>query len=637
MELQGGLAGKTLRIDLTHEDITIEDSRRYIEFLGGRGVGSRILFDELDVDVRPYDPENLLIFSPGLFVGAGVPQATRTNISSKNPITGGIAYSNVGGGLGSHIKRAGFDNIIIYGRAKMPLYLSIIDGDVELRDASDLWGLGIYEVERRLREEVDQAISTASIGPAGENLIFASAIIVDTGHAAGGCALASVMGSKRLKAIAALGTGEVEVADPEALEELSKEIRDRLRRTEHARLQMTVGSYGRVIPNFQRRGILPVRNYQDDQWVDEKLERLLNIKPYRVEMIPCDPSCCEPCINRLEIREGRYAGTLCVGLHANSGYGFGPRFDIDDPEVIIKATAICNDLGIDIDNASTILSWAFELYERGIITEEQTGIPLRWGDGEALLRMLEDLAYRRGFGAVLAEGFKSAANRIGNGAEYYAMEVKGQGIIDGVRTSIAWGFGHMVSTRGARHLDGSPTTEARDISPEEANRLFGVPTAAYQTAYEGKAKLVFWFENYKALTDALGICYFSTYWGSTEKLGPEDYAKLFKAVTGVELSAEELMRIGWRIHEVEKAFNTLHVRFTRRDDLPPMRVFIEPVKTGAWRGFKLSWERYNEMLTEYYRLHGWDPETGWQRREQLEKLGLGYVAEKLRRHGCLLD
>ena len=631
------MAGKTLRIDLTRGRITVEDSRRYAELLGGRGVSSKILLDELDLAVRPYDPENLLIFSPGLLVGTGVPQATRTNIGAKNPNTGGIGYSNVGGGLGGHLKRAGFDNVILQGRAERPLYLSIVDGDVELRDASELWGLGVYEVERRLREEVDPSASVASIGPAGENLIFASAIIVDTGHAAGGCALASVMGSKRLKAIVALGGGGVEVADPEGLEELAKEIRARLRATEHARLQMAVGSYGRVIPNFQRRGILPVRNYQDDHWVDEKLERMLNIHPHRVGMIPCDSACCEPCINRLEIREGRYAGTLCVGLHANSGYGFGPRFDVDDPEVIIRATALCNDLGIDIDNASTILSWAFELYERGLLTPEETGIPLKWGDGGALLTLLEDLAHRRGLGALLAEGFRAAALRIGGGAEYYAMEVKGQGIIDGVRTSIAWGFGHMVSTRGARHLDGSPTTEARDLSPEEANRLFGVPTAPYQTAYEGKARLVFWFENYKALTDALGICYFSTYWGSTEKLGPEDYARLLKAVTGLELSAEELMGIGWRIHEVEKAFNTLHARFTRKDDLPPMRVFTEPVKTGAWRGFKLSWGRYNEMLTEYYTLHGWDPETGWQRREALERLGLEEVALKLERHDCLLE
>lgn len=635
MKHLGGLAGKTLKIDLSRSKIAVEDSRRYTAFLGGRGVGSKILFDKLDVTVKPHDPENLLIFSPGLFVGTGVPQATRTNVSSKNPLTGGIGYSNVGGGLGGQLKRAGFDNIIIYGRAHKPVYLSIVDGDVKIKDASDLWGRGVYEVERRLRKESDPSASVASIGPAGENLTFASAIIVDMGHAAGGCALASVMGSKRLKAVVALGSEMVEVADPECLDEMAKEIKKRLRMTKHARLQMTIGSYGRVIPNFQRRGILPVRNYQDDQWRDDKLERILEIDRYRVGMIPCNEACCEPCINRLEIREGKYAGTLCIGLHANSGYGFGPRFDIDEPGVIIKATAICNDQGIDIDNASTILSWAFELYERGILTSDDTGIPLRWGDGEALLTLLEDLAHRRGFAALLASGFREAALRIGRGAEYYAMEVKGQGIIDSIRTSIAWGFGHMVSTRGARHLDGSPTIEARDTSPEEANRLFGVPTAPYQTAYEGKARLVYWFENYKAITDALGICYFSTYWGSAEKLGPEDYARLFRAVTGLKRSAEELLRIGWKIHEVEKAFNTLHARFTRRDDLPPKRVFTEPVKTGIWRGFKLNWEKYNEMLTEYYNLHGWDPETGWQRRENLEKLGLRRVADILERHGHL--
>ena len=630
-----GLAGKTLRVDLSRRKTVSEPSSDYFEFLGGRGVGSKILFDELNVNVSPYDPDNLLIFSPGLFVGTGAPQATRTNISSKNPDTDGIGFANVGGGFGSRLRKAGFDNLIFSGRASEPVFLWVSDGSAEIRRAGDLWGRGTYETEDRIRDEVGNSkVSVASIGPAGENLTFASAVIVDKGHAAGGCALASVMGSKNLKAVAAWGEREVEVADPARLEELRQEIVRRILATEHSRLQRKVGSYGRAIPSFQVRSMLPVRNYEDDHWEDEKVRRLLDIDRYRRGMIPCDESCCEACMHDLELREGVYAGTTCVGLQANSGYGFGPRFDVNDPEVVIRATAVCNDLGIDIDNASTIISWAFELFEKGLITRDDTGgVELRWGGGESLLALLRDLALRRGFGNVLADGFKSASQRIGRGSGYYAMQVKGQGIIDSVRTAIAWGFGHMVSTRGARHLDGSPTIEARDFPPEVMERLFGVSTPIGQTNYEGKARLVFWFENYKALTDCLGVCYFSSYWGTIEKWGPQDYAAMLKAVTGVEMSGEELLRLGWKVHELEKAFNTIHAGFGRRDDVPPARVFDEPVKTGKLRGQRLNYERYNEMLSEYYELHGWDRESGRQRREMLGKLGLRNVSEMLEKYG----
>ena len=630
-----GLAWKTLRIDLGRGKVVSEPSVRYFEFLGGRGVGAKVLFDEVGVNVGPYDPENLLVFSPGLLVGTGAPQATRTNIGSKNPNTGGVGYANVGGGFGSRLRRAGFDNLIFSGRASEPVYLWVSDGSAEIRRAADLWGRGVYETEDRIRDEVGNSkVSVASIGPAGENRTFASAVIVDRGHAAGGCALASVMGSKNLKAVAAWGEGQIRVADPAGLEELRQRILGRILATEHSRLQRSVGSYGRVLPGFQARSMLPVRNYQDDHWDDEKVRRLLGIERYRRGMIPCDESCHEPCMQDLELGEGRYAGTGCVGLQANSGYGFGPRFDIDDPEVVIAATAVCNDLGIDIDNASTIISWAFELFEKGIVTRDDTGgLDLRWGDGESLLALLRGLALRSGFGNVLADGFRYAAQRIGGGSEYYAMQVKGQGIIDSVRTAIAWGFGHMVSTRGARHLDGSPTIEARDFPPEVVEMLFGVSTPITQTSYEGKARLVFWFENYKALTDCLGVCYFSSYWGTVEKWGPEDYAAALKAVSGVEMSGEELLRLGWRVHELEKAFNTIHAGFSRRDDMPPVRVFDEPVRSGRLRGQRLDFERYGEMLSEYYGLHGWDRGSGWQRRDMLERLGLRDVAERLERYG----
>lgn len=382
--------------------------------------------------------------------------------------------------------------------------------------------------------------------------------------------------------------------------------------------------------------MLPVKNYEDDVWDENKLSRLLDALKYRVGVKGC-PLCYMPCMNVLEIREGRYAGTRCVGLQANAGYGFGPRFDVDDPSTIVKANAICNELGLDIDNAATIISWIFELYNKGLVSREEVdGLELTWGNEDALLEMLRKLAYREGIGDVLARGFKQASSLIGRGSEYYVMQVKNQGITDSVRTAVAWGFGHFTSIRGARHLDRSPTTEARNYTPEQSLKLFGVPTASLQTVYEGKAKLVLWFENFKAITDALGVYYFATYWGNAlELLGPEDYSKIYYAVTGEEITPTELLLIGRKIREYEKAFNTIHANFTRIDDMPPSRVFVEGVKSGYLKELKVDRKKYDEMLSEYYRQHGWDEDTGLQKRETLEDLGLQDVINKLEKFGKL--
>jgi len=634
----GGLAGRVAFVDLSRNRVRLENSGKYSWLIGGRGFGAYLLFQELEPSTRPFDPDNLVVISPGRLVGTECPQANRTSLSSKSPVTSGTGYSNVGGSFGYNLKRAGFDAVVIHGKSEKPVYLWITEDSIEIRDATHLWGLTTSEVVKHLRE-LESKVSVLSIGPAGERLVFASAVIVDEGNAAGGCGIASVLGSKKLKAVAVYGDKEVPVSNPEKLRKLREEIISRMEKSNHVKIHKTRGSVGRVLPRFQKLSMLPVRNYEDDAWDESKLNKLLEgILRFRVDVKGC-PQCFMQCMNVLEIRESRYAGTKCVGLQANAGYGFGPRFDIDNPLVVIKANALCNELGLDIDNAATIISWVFELYNKGLVNREEVdNLDLKWGNGEALLEMLKKLAYRDGFGEVLARGFKQAASIIGRGSEYYAMHVKNQGIIDSVRTAIAWGFGHLTSVRGARHLDGSPTTEARDYTPTQSLELFGVPTASIQTVYEGKAKLVFWFENFKAVTDSLGICYFATYWGNAlELLGPKDYATLYQAVVGEEISPDELLLIGRKIREYEKAFNTIHANFTRMDDMPPPRVFVEEVKSGSLKGTKINRRKYEEMLDEYYRLHGWDEDTGFQKRETLEELGLHDIASKLERFGKLIN
>jgi aldehyde:ferredoxin oxidoreductase len=380
--------------------------------------------------------------------------------------------------------------------------------------------------------------------------------------------------------------------------------------------------------------MLPVRNCQDDHWDEGKMSKIdmPALAGYRRRSLDC---CQMGCGTDFVIESGPYSGTVCDRFQANAGYGFGPRFDIDYAAALIKADALCNELGLDVDNTATILSWCYELYERGILTKDDTdGLDLAWGCHESLLELIGKLAHREGFGSLLADGFRVAADKIGKGSEYYALQVKGQGAIDSFRTAIAWGFGHATSTRGARHLDGSSTTEAEDWPPEAAMRIFGF-TFGGQDRYEGKAKLVFWFENMKALVDSLGMCYYTSHWAGPDLLGPADYSKLFTAATGLEKSGDDLMLMGRKIHDVEKAFNTLHAGFTRRDDFPPMRMMMEPVKSGIFAGQRIQWSKYDSMLSEYYELHGWDRHSGWQTRDGLRNLELPEVADKLERAGRL--
>jgi len=629
-----GLAGKICRLDLSKKKITIAETENYSKFIGGRGLASQILFDELERTTHPYDPENLLVFSSGLLVATGSPLAVRINISGKNANTFGIGYSNAGGNFATQLKKCGYDALIISGKSQEPVLVTIINGDLQIKNASHMWGKTTVETEKIIRNDLGNIdVSIASIGPAGENLTFASAIIIDSGHAAAGCALGSVMGSKKLKGIAVCGDQRVHVADPVRLEGFSKKMLEKVADYEKRTFERhkDMGTYWRTLGPLQEGCVLPVRNYQDDHWDEDKLSKISydKILRYRKKVLPCE-DCPMPCIHYLEIETGKYSGTISIGFQGDIGSGFGTRLDIDDPEALIKINAIVNAQGIDIENSATIISWAFELFENKLIDVHDTGgLELRWGNSDALIELLYQLAHRREFGSILADGFKSAIAKIGKGSGYYAMQVKGHGIIDSIRTSIAYGLGHTTSVRGARHLDGSPTTETGAYPPEVSYRIWGVPTASFQCVYEGKAKLVFWYENFKALTDALGICYLATYWRSVDLLGPEDYAELYKAVTGENKSPDELLRIGWQIHEIEKAFNTLHANFTRVDDLPPMRAFLEPVKSGKWKGQKLDWNRYNQMLDEYYELHGWSREDGRQKKEELLKLGLGYVAERL--------
>jgi aldehyde:ferredoxin oxidoreductase len=637
-----GWVGRVLRVDLGNGRVKIEATSDYApEAIGARGIGQWILFHELEPPLDPPDPGNKLILGAGPLVGTLAPACSRLSVDSMNPFTDGTSYSNVGGHFAPELKYAGFDSVVIEGKAERPVVLVISDGEAHLQDASHLWGRTTWQTASALRNELgDCRWQIASIGPAGENLVRGGCIIVGNKRAAGRGGSGAVMGSKKLKAVAVRGSGAIRVDSPERFLAEVERCREIINQSSEVKILQECGTHGSFAAGgFYGTTAQPVRNYHDEDWDPEKTGRLkehVYRERWEVRRLACF-GCPIYCSHFYRIDEGPFAGTACEGMDTNTVRAFGSNLDIACAPALLKAQALVSQLGIDVDMCAASIALAFDLYERGIINKTETGgLELNWGNHEAALTLVEQIASRRAFGNLLADGAMRAAKKIGRGAEKYAMHIKGADLNEaGMRYNRAWAFGITTSTRGGGHLDGAPTLPFLGITPEQGQALCGVPTAGDPLVYEENAALVIWFENMKAGLDMLGLCDFTCPTIDVNLLTPHDYAALFSAATGVSMSGEQLMEAGRRIHNVEKAFNTLHGGFTREDDYPPDRLFDEPTESGPYKGEALDRQKWARMLDEYYRLQGWDLATGWQTEAGLVGLGLDMVAEKLRRHSKL--
>lgn len=634
-------SGRVLHVDLTSGRTWTEPTDNYSSrFLGGRGIDVWLLYRDVKPWVTPLEPANRLIFGTGPLAGTLAPCATRYSVESKSPVTGGIGSGNSCGFFGPELKFAGYDHIVIQGRARVPVYLWITDEHVELREASSLWGKTTWGTDQLIKEMIgDEAVQIACIGPAGENLVKTSCIVTNRARVAGKCGLGAVMGSKNLKAVAVRGMGSIEIADPERFMDEVDKVWEKLKVSDRAESLRKWGTYGRPVA-LNESCLYPVRNFQDDHWDSDKIKKSMP------DIFKSDYevgrrgylSCPLYCGHLYKIDDGPYAGLVCEGFEFNDVWNFMSRLDIDYVPAAIKLHSICNEYGLDQDSSSCAIAWAFECYEKGIITEKDTdGLKLKWGDHAVVAELLRKMASREGIGDILAEGSHKASSLVGKGSERYAIHLKGQDSMEAMRSAKGWALGCCVSTRGGGHTRGANLIELshKTIPPEVAQRVWGIPRVEAPSSYEGKAKLVVYYERLQAIVDSLGLCLFTSTWWSPDLLGPEEYAKLYSAATGQEIQGDELMMIGERIHNIEKAFNVLHAGFGRQDDYPPGRFMEEPIKSGPARGELLSKNEWDKMLDEYYELHGWDKESGWQRRGQLEKLALGEVADDLERAGRL--
>ncbi len=580
-----GLAGKILRVNLTTGSIVVEDSDPYLfrYFLGGRGVGAAILYKELAPGIDPLGPDNKLVFTVGPLEGTMAPGANKMSVSFKSPATNSICWSLAGGHIAPELKFAGYDGIIIEGKSPKPVYLWINDDKVEIKDALAYWGQETHQSEDAIRAEIKEPLSKVMvIGPAGENQVTFACIQADHFREFGRGGGGAVMGSKNLKGIAVRGHGCIEVHDGEKLEELTRNVNEILAKHPKANARKAFGT-NEMIDGINALGFWSTRNFQEGSFdgVDK-----INTASYKNETVFSDVSCygCSiACGKNARNKKNPYFSAAVEGPEFETTGLLGPNCGIDSWNYILKATEICDKYGMDTISAGAVVALGMELYEKGIIDKVTTdGLDLKFGNGEALVQTLENIAFRRGFGDILANGTKTVGEKYD--ALAYAPQVKGLEFATyDPRGAKGMGLTYAVSSKGAHHM----TSPTMGVEIGNNNRF----------SEEGKGALVAETQKYMAIVDSMAVCASMRF-----ALSLNQQMRLFEAVTGVALSDEEGMQIGENILTLERLFNDRE-GFTRKDDNLPTRFTEETMTSGASAGQKVN---LNPMLDEYYQVMGYD-------------------------------
>ncbi|AEA33804.1 aldehyde ferredoxin oxidoreductase family protein [Hippea maritima] len=597
----GGYAGKILRVNLTEQTISTEDiNLKWAEdFIGGRGYGERLLFEEIDPTIDPLSEENKLIIATGPLGSTYAPSSGRVMVITKGALNGTIACSNSGGHFAGELKRAGYDMIVIEGKAEKPVYLWIYKGRAEIRDASKLLGKNTKETDKLLKRFTHPEASTLQIGPAAEKLSLISNITFDGRRMAGRTGIGAVMGSKNLKGVAVKGHISIKVADKERFAKAVFEARDIL--SKDAFSGKGGAKYGTaVLVNvINSAGGLPTRNAHDAYFEGTASisgERLT--KEYLIKAEACD-SCSIACGRITQISKGKYTGNKGVGPEYETIWALGAACGVDDLDAIVMANYLCNEYGLDTISAGATVACAMDLFEAGYIPKSDVGFELRFGDAEAMVEAIKSMCEQNtDFGKLLAKGSYRLAEHYGH--PEFSMSVKKQEFpAYDPRAIKGIGLEYATSNRGACHVRGYTIG---------AEVLGGLD----KSSYEGKAKLTKKLQDITAALDSAGICLFTTF-----GLKAKEIAELFASATGFECDKDEFVKKGERIWNLERIFN-IKAGFSSNDDRLPERMEKEPIKTGPAKGETTD---ISKMLPEYYRLRGWD-ENGFPTQEKLKELGL---------------
>ncbi len=589
-----GIHGKLLDVDLSQgrtKDLSLPE-HTFRKYLGGRGLGARLLFDLLPPQADPLSPDNVLLFLTGPLTGSMATGSSKFVVVTKSPATHGWCDSYSSGRIAVQLKRVGYDGMVIRGKANHPCYLRLDEHGVEIREADHLWGKDSFETERLLREAEGgkSALGVSSIGPAGEKLVKLACINSDLYRQAGRGGVGAVMGSKRLKAIVIKGAEGAGLHDRKRLVELNRENYQRALLSPVAQARMKYGT-PLTLNITHAGGILPTKNFQFSTW-EEALEKIDSVGVYKsVKSHKACVSCFVHCSLVTEASEGKYKGVTVEGPEYETLGLFGPNLLIDSLPIIIQANVLCDKLGLDTISAGNLIGFVMECFERGLLSPRETdGLEITFGDGESALAAIEMTAYRRGFWDVLAEGVRAAAAHIGGGSERFAMQVKGLEFpAYEPRGAFGSGLSYAVSPRGACHRRAWPP--AKEI-------LGNYPP---YTA-EGKAEMIRQLYDENCVLHSLLVCDMP---GKFIPLSLDDYADYFRAVTGEPASRDDFLHIAGRIETLIRMFN-LREGFTRKDDTLPYRTLFEPLPDGPAKGRCIGEENLNRMLDEYYACRGWD-------------------------------
>jgi len=600
-----------------------EKARRL--YLGGRGMNMYLLFNHLEPGTDPLGPGNVLLIGAGFLSGGPVPAGSRTDVAAKSPLTGLVGDSNMGGFFSAELRFAGFDHLVITGVSTNPVYLWISDGTIEIRDATHLWGKDTLETPGAIRAELgDEDIKVLGIGPAGENLVKFANVRTGVKNAGGRTGMGCVMGSKKLKAVAVRGALDLEIKYPQEALDYYWHLQRKILDSKTARLFGVEGSMMQYNPT-NTTGILRVKNFGLNRIDDLSLTPDTFLEKYSLGSTACF-GCGMHCRHKWQIRDGKYRGLRGEGPEYYTLMALGNVVYNTSWETILAAQYFVDRTGLDLAESGNLIGWAMDLYNRGIIDKSDTdNLDLNWeNSSEILLVLLEKIANKEGFGAVLADGIKVAAERIGRGSGYYALEVKGLGMVGTDDRSVpSLALGVATSTRGADHLRSRPATDLFGLPEEFTQTLYGFPVSSDYNAYQTKARLIHYMELLYELVDSLGVCKYQTIFISPSFPQFKEYSKLIYYSTGMDFSIDELKKIAERCYTLERLFNYREKKITRKDDYLPDRYYTEPTPSGVskTRGKFLDLAKFDEMLNEYYALHGWDLD-GVPTPETLVALGL---------------
>jgi aldehyde:ferredoxin oxidoreductase len=605
--------GKILRVDLTKGRVEAEklDENLAKKFIGGSGLATKILSDETGAETDPLGPENRLIFMTGPFAATPVITSGRHHMVTKSPLTGAYTESDTGGTWGPYLKRAGFDGIVVTGKASKPVYLWVADGKAEIRDASRFWGMDTYVLDEAIRKETHDEAVVASIGPAGEKGVRYASIMNDgkEARAAGRGGTGAVMGSKNLKAVAVYGKMQVEIADPEGLRASLKEISPMVaKNTEGMRKNGTAGG----LATFEALGSLPLQNWKYQGRWEQGAAKIAG--PAMTEKILTGNYFCERCVigcgRRVKVDKGPFAPVEGAGPEYESVAMLGSLCLVDDIEAIAKANEVCNRYGMDTISAGAAIAFAMEAYEKGILTKKDTGeLELLWGRGDVMVKMVEKIGKREGLGQLLGEGVRIAAEKLGKNSVEFSIHVKGQEMpAHDPRCFNAGAVGYATINRGACHLGFSHVFERILSMPE-----IGVDQPLPRLETKGKGELAAKTQNIMGLFDSLKVCKFSMFGGL--KLTP--ILGWYTMVTGNPMTMEEFLKAGERIFNLKRMYN-VGCGISRKDDTLPAR-FLTLKHEGE--GLNPNLPPLGELLYDYYKFRGWN-EDGIPTPEKLKELGL---------------